>query len=155
VRICDNYFESSGSAILVAGDSNGWFESGACYDVEISRNVFTDACLGSGYQFCHGVISICPVVPYPEINKPYHKNIRITDNVFDTVGVPVLYAFSCENLVFSENRVFKSPSSTGKGWGKLELEYCNNAYVAKNRWIGCFESIECYQTNCKNVVIHI
>ena len=153
VRICDNYFESSGSAILVAGDSNGWFESGACYDVEISRNVFTDACLGSGYQFCHGVISICPVVPYPEINKPYHKNIRITDNVFDTVGVPVLYAFSCEDLVFSENRIFKSPSLSMSGSGKVELSYCNNVFMTKNEWIGRFDAIECSQDNCNNVLI--
>ncbi|MBR4081624.1 MAG: hypothetical protein IKK21_07570, partial [Clostridia bacterium] len=55
VLIAENLFESSGSAILVAGDSNYWFESGACRDVTIRDNVFTSACLSSMYQFCEGV----------------------------------------------------------------------------------------------------
>jgi hypothetical protein len=35
VIIEDNTFESSGSAILIAGDANQWFESGAVKDVLI------------------------------------------------------------------------------------------------------------------------
>lgn len=154
VRICGNYFESSGSAILVAGDSNHWFESGECHDVEISHNVFTDACLGSNYQFCHGVISICPVVPQPDVNKPYHKNVRITHNVFDTVGVPVLYAFSCADLAFYNNRIFKSPSFAMNETNKVKLSYCQNVSIAKNEWIGEFEADGYSQDNCNNVVIN-
>ena len=153
VRISGNYFESSGSAILVAGDSNYWFESGACHDVEISRNVFTDACLGSIYQFCDGVISICPVVPRPDADKPYHKNVRITDNVFDTVGAPVLAAFSCEDLTFSGNRIFKSPSCHADETARIKLSYCNNVSVANNDWIGQFKAVECSRDNCSGVVV--
>ena len=153
VSICDNYFESSGSAILVAGDANYWFESGACHDVEIARNVFTDACLGSEYQFCDGVISICPVVPQPDVDTPYHKNIRITDNVFDTVGVPVLYAFSCERLDFSNNRIFKSPSFVTSEAERIKLSYCSSVVIAKNKWFGQFDSVECSQDHCKNVQV--
>ena len=58
IRIADNLFQSSGSAILVAGDSNYWYESGECHDVEICGNTFTDTCLSSMYQFCDGMISI-------------------------------------------------------------------------------------------------
>lgn len=157
VRISDNYFESSGSAILVAGDANGWFESGECHDVEISRNVFTDACLASIYQFCDGVISISPVVPKPDKDKPFHKNIRITDNVFDTVGVPVLYAFSCENLEFSNNRIFKSPSAPLEMEKKapVRLSYCKNVSVSDNKWVGMFKTLECSEDHCQNVKIHI
>ena len=153
VRISDNYFESSGSAILLSGDSNYWFESGACHDIEISRNVFTDACLGSKYQFCDGVISISPVVPRPESDKPYHKNIRITDNIFDTVGVPVLSAFSCTDLAFCNNLIFKSPSLKMDETAKIKLSYCNNVSVAQNKWIGLFSAVECSQDNCKSVII--
>ena len=150
VKICDNYFESSGSAILVAGDANGWFESGACHDVEIARNVFTDACLGSLYQFCDGVISICPVVPRPDADKPFHKNIRITDNVFDTVGVPVLYAFSCRDLVFSGNRIFKSPSAPQEIEPKspIRLSYCQKVSIFDNRWIGDFALLSPTEDHC-------
>ena len=153
VRISGNYFESSGSAILVTGDSNYWFESGACHDVEISRNVFTDACLGSIYQFCDGVISICPVVPRPDADKPYHKNVRITDNVFDTVGAPVLAAFSCEDLTFSGNRIFKSPSCHADETARIKLSYCNNVSVANNDWVGQFKAVECSGDNCSGVAV--
>ena len=153
VRICDNYFESSGSAILVAGDSNYWFESGECHDVEISRNVFTDACCRSIYQFCHGIISICPVVPKPELDKPYHKNIRITDNVFDTVGIPVLYAFSCSGLLFERNRILKSPSSPTPVESKppIQLSYCKNISILQNEWIGKFDMLGYSAENCTQV----
>ncbi len=153
VRISNNYFESSGSAILVAGDSNHWFESGECHDVEISGNVFTDACLSSVYQFCDGVISISPVVPKPDEDKPYHKNIRITDNIFDTVGVPVLYAFSCSDLLFADNRIFKSPSAPQEIEKKapIRLSYCKNISISGNHWIGKFETLEYSENNCQNI----
>ena len=143
VRISHNYFESSGSAILVAGDSNHWFESGQCHDVEISNNVFTDACLSSIYQFCGGVISICPVVPKPNKDKPYHRNIRITDNVFDTTGATVLYAFSCAELEFSRNRIFKSPSDPKNTYKKdlIRLSYCQNVSLIDNEWIAISSSL--------------
>lgn len=156
VRICHNYFESSGSAILVAGDSNYWFESGECNDVEISHNVFTDACLGSIYQFCDGVISICPVVPAPELDKPYHKNIRITGNVFDTVGVPVLYAYSCAGLEFTGNRIFKSPSAAlaENDPRQLRLSYCNGVTVRDNLWVGMGE-VSCDGENCAQLDVNM
>ena len=147
VKIQNNYFESSGSAILVAGDANGWFESGACHDVEISGNVFTDSCLSSMFQFCEGIISICPVVPMPSADKPFHSNIRIHGNIFDTPGVPVLYGFSCDGLSFTENRIYRSPRD--EGWhprkDPIRLEYCKNVKIDKNVWTGPFkeEKVSC------------
>ena len=38
----NNVFESSGSSILIAGDANGWYESGAVTDVLIRHNTFND-----------------------------------------------------------------------------------------------------------------
>ncbi len=153
VLIAENLFESSGSAILVAGDSNYWFESGACRDVTIRDNVFTSACLSSMYQFCEGVISICPVVPKPETDKAYHRHIAITGNVFDSPDVPVLYGFSCEALVFEENRIFKSYH--GKRWhpGKamITLEYCRDVRIAGNGWVGDFCLPRLAQQHCERV----
>lgn len=140
VRIRNNWFESSGSAILVAGDANGWFESGECHDVEIAGNVFTDSCLSSMYQFCEGVISVCPVVPEPDRDKPFHKNVRIHDNVFDSPDVPVLYGFSCDGLRFENNRITKSPRAEKwhPGQAMIRLEYCRGAVVRGNTWTGRF-----------------
>ena len=140
VRIEENYFASSGSAILLAGDSNYWFESGECHDVEIRNNVFTDVCLTSPYGFTKGVISICPVVSEPVTSLPYHKNVRITDNIFDTADTPVLYAFSCEGLTFAHNRIFRSPAA--ERWmdisALIRLEHCRLAAIADNSWVGIF-----------------
>lgn len=153
VVIRENVFESSGAAILIAGDSNYWFESGACRDVEISNNVFTAACLSSMYEFCVGVISICPLVPRPELDKPYHRHIRVVNNVFDTPDVPVLYGFSCEGLEFADNRIYKSYA--GKAWhpGKhmIKLSYCKDVRIADNTWIGDFKLGRMLTENCENV----
>ena len=83
VKVYDNTFDHvSGSAILFSGDASGWFESGACEDVEIKNNKFI-ACNSSYYQFCNAVISVAPCVPNRAAQKtPYHTNIRLKDNSF-------------------------------------------------------------------------
>lgn len=137
----NNYFESSGSAILVAGDANKWYETGECNDLVIRNNVFTHACLTSDYQFCEGIISICPTVPKPNEDKPFHKNIVIENNIFDTADTPVLYAFSCKNLIFQNNTIFKS--NAADKWHKestgIKLRYCVDSNVENNKWVGKFE----------------
>ncbi len=143
VRISQNYFCSSGSAILVAGDSNQWFESGECHDVEISDNVFTDLCLSSMYQFCDGVISICPVVPQPKAELPYHKSIRIFNNKFDSPATPVLYAYSTGGLEFKDNMIFVSPSSEKwhptESW--MKLAFCSDVNVEGNIFVGACDGL--------------
>ncbi len=109
VIVENNIFESSGSAILIAGDANGWYESGAVTDVLIKNNVFTELCNTSPYQFCEGIISIYPIIP--EFNKdtpPFHKNIRIENNEFHPFDYPVLYAKSVDGISFENNTVTRS-----------------------------------------------
>lgn len=159
VRIAENYFASSGCAILVAGDSNGWFESGACRDVEITDNVFTDVCLSSMYQFCDGMISICPVVPQPDNTKPFHKHIRITGNTFDTPDTPVLYAYSTTDLTFTGNRIFHSPCAAKwhPGTWRIKLDHVTDATLEDNEWIGDFSGLTetIHMENCKDIVKEI
>ena len=141
VKITGNLFASSGSAILVAGDSNYWFESGECHDVEIADNIFTDACLTSDYQFCHGIISVCPVVPEPVTDLPYHKNIRIHHNRFDTADTPVLYAYSTGGLAFEQNTIFRSPAAECRkpeAKGLIRLDHCRDVKAKDNQFVGEF-----------------
>lgn len=156
VRIHDNLFESSGAAILVAGDANGWYESGECHDVQIFNNFFTDSCLSSMYQFCNGIISVCPVVPNPDNQKPFHKHIHIKNNVFDSPNTPILYGFSCQDLRFEHNRIFHSPSA--ERWHPddydIRLSHCVDATIAQNDWIGIFDSQKQLCTeNCERVTV--
>ena len=56
--VCEgNLFDHThGTAILLCGDSNGWYETGACRDVTIRNNRFVNA-LTANYQFTNAVIS--------------------------------------------------------------------------------------------------
>lgn len=154
VIVKENYFESSGSAILVPGDANNWFESGECNDVTIRNNIFANACLSSNYQFCEGVISICPTIPKPEQDKPFHKNIVICNNIFDNADTPVLYAFSCKTLNFSDNIIFKSNSA--EKWhstdARIKLSYCIDVRLSNNKWVGKFDTETILNTdNCCSI----
>ena len=109
VVIEDNVFESSGSAVLIAGDANNWYESGAVRDVLIRGNTFNYPCLANVYQFCEGIISIYPEIPNPEKSaRPFHRNVRIEGNTFHPFDYPVLYALSTEGLTFSNNTIVRS-----------------------------------------------
>ena len=104
----DNFFDhTSGSAILLCGDCNGWYETGACRDVVIRRNHFLNA-LTSQYQFTTAVISIYPEIPDLAAQHQYFHGgpgggIVIEDNEFDMFDMPVLYAKSVDGLVFRRN----------------------------------------------------
>jgi hypothetical protein len=104
-----NIFESSGTAILLCGDANYWYESGPVKNVLITKNIFRAPCMTSMYQFCEGVITICPVIPEKTAQTPaFHRNIIVTDNEFHLYDYPILYALSVENLEFSNNKLIRS-----------------------------------------------
>lgn len=100
----DNIFDhTSGTAILLCGDCNGWFETGACRDVVIRRNKFVNA-LTNMFQFTNAVISIYPEIPDLEDQQQYfHSGIVIEQNQFQTFDRPILYAKSVKGLVFRDN----------------------------------------------------
>lgn len=106
-RVEKNVFSNvAGSAILFAGDAQGWYESGACEDVEIRENVFENN-LTSRFQFTNAVISVYPEVRNLSAQKKfYHRNIRISDNEFRTFDVPLLFAVSAEKIRFEDNRIY-------------------------------------------------
>lgn len=138
VLVENNTFETAGCAILIAGDSNQWFESGACHNVIIKSNIFKSACLCAMYQFCEGIISICPEIPNPDVNKPFHSNITIENNEFNPFDYPVLYAFCTDNLQFSKNTIKRSTDFLK--WHErhhmINLNKCKNIIIAENQLVG-------------------
>ena len=106
VRVIGNHFDHThGSAILLAGDAQGWYESGACKDVLIKGNTFRHGLTGL-YQFTDALIAICPEVRQPGKQKQrYHTNVRIVDNEFITHRVPLLSAISADDVTFSGNTI--------------------------------------------------
>lgn len=138
VIIENNVFESSGSAILIAGDANGWYESGAVKDVVIRNNTFNDPCMTSMYEFCEGIISIYPIIPKVDVNKPYHRNIRIENNTFNPFDYPVLYAKSTDGLYFNNNVIKRSTRFKPYHQRKFmfTIEACKNVEIKGNRLEG-------------------
>lgn len=102
----DNLFDHThGSAVLLCGDANGWYESGPCEEVLISGNRFVNA-LTAMYQFTDGIISISPVIRSESPDSSYyHGKIYIEGNTFETFQTPLYYAHSVRELVFRNNTV--------------------------------------------------
>lgn len=128
VLVEGNHFDhSSGSAILLAGDAQGWYESGRCLDVCIRNNTFEHN-LTALYQFTHAIISICPEVR--ELTKQqtrYHHNVRIEDNTFITHRVPLLYAVSASDVSFRNNKItYTDLYPAAKNTSPFILQYCDN-----------------------------
>lgn len=106
ILVEDNRFIwSSGSAILLAGDAQGWYESGRCLNLTIRRNVF-DHNLTNTFGYTEGIISIYPEVRRPEEQtERYHRNILIENNTFLSHRVPLVFAISARGLRFRDNKV--------------------------------------------------
>lgn len=134
VLVEGNLFDhSSGSAILLAGDAQGWYESGACHEVVIRKNTFINN-LTSRYQFTNAIISIYPEVKQLDKQKDYyHRNVLIEDNVFKTFDVPLLFAISTENLKFINNRIIYN--NDFKSWGQKPFQFrrCANILIKNNK----------------------
>ncbi len=135
VLIENNIFETSGSAILIAGDANSWYESGAVTDVTIRNNEFRTPCNSSSYQFCNAIISIYPDIPKPNPEYPFHKNIRIENNTFNPSDFPVLYALSVDGLSFKNNTITRSNDFEPWHFQKYNflIDACKNVEISGNK----------------------
>lgn len=132
----NNVFDhTSGTAVLLCGDCNGWFETGACRDVVIRNNKFINS-LTSMFQFTNAVISIYPEIPDLKNQVKYFHGgkkgaIQIIDNEFDVFDAPVLYAKSVDGLLFKNNIIRTNNEYKPFHWNKSKflLERVNNAEI--------------------------
>jgi hypothetical protein len=78
-----NRFESSGSAILIAGDAN----QGQCLRAGASP-----------HQFGEGILSVSPEIPASDPAFPFRRQHPDRGQRVPPVGLPVLYAKSVDGL---------------------------------------------------------
>lgn len=138
--ICEeNLFDHThGTAILLCGDSNGWYETGACKEVIIRNNRFINS-LTANYQFTNAVISIYPEIPNLKDQKQYfHSGISIENNTFETFDAPILYAKSIQNLTFKNNKITKNNDFKPFHWNKnvFFFERVKNVTINNNIFEG-------------------
>lgn len=118
-----NFFDhTSGTAILLCGDCNGWFETGACRDVVIRENRFVNA-LTNMFQFTNGIISIYPEIPDLASQKKYFhggngKGVVIENNIFETFDAPIVYAKSIDGLLFRNNKIVQNDDFVPFHWNR-------------------------------------
>ena len=134
----NTFDHTSGTAILLCGDCNGWFETGACRDVVIRNNRFVNA-LTSMFQFTNGIISIYPEIPdLWSQTKYFHggdgKGVVIENNTFETFDAPIVYAKSLDGLVFRGNKVVQNEDFKPFHWNKHRflLERVVNVTIENN-----------------------
>lgn len=141
VVIEDNYFSTAGTAILIEGDFNYWYESGANNNVQIRNNVF-DNCLTSGNkngsraEWGEAVITITPShIPQTVDEEPYHKNIHISNNLFKVFDAPLVRAVSTRGLYFTGNTVVKTKDYKPYTWQKAAflLDGCRDVTITDNK----------------------
>ena len=142
VVVENNIFDhTSGTAILLCGDCNGWFETGACQDVTIRNNRFINS-LTNMFQFTNAVISIYPEIPDLKGQKKYfHRGIVIENNEFDTFDAPILYAKSVDGLVFKHNIIKKNSDYPAFHWNTKPFffERVVNVDITDNQFEGGFD----------------
>ncbi len=136
--VCEeNLFDHThGSAILLCGDCNGWYETGACHNVIIRNNKFINA-LTAYYQFTNAVISIYPEIPDLENQKQYfHSGIVIENNLFQMFDRPLLYAKSVENLIFRNNTIENNQDFAPFHWNKhlFLMEHVKDVSIINNKF---------------------
>ena len=141
VVIEDNYFRNAGTAILIEGDMDFWYESGAHADFTIRNNVFEN-CLSSGcstgdrWQWGEAIITIAPSHrPKNEKSEPYHKNIRIENNVFKTFDIPLVHARSVRGLTFKNNEIIRTYDFKPYLWQKSSFLFdgCREVVISGNK----------------------
>lgn len=130
-----NLFDhTSGTAILLCGDCNGWFETGACRNVLIKDNTFINS-LTSMFQFTEAIISIYPEIPNLAAQNDYfHSGIVIEGNRFATFDKPILYAKSVNGLVFRNNSVTVNEDYPAfhRNQFTFKLQRVKNAIIERN-----------------------
>jgi len=135
-----NLFDhTSGTAILLCGDCNGWFETGACREVEIRANIFQNA-LTNQFQFTNAIISIYPEIPNLKDQKKYFHGgkpdaILIEENVFKTFDHPLVYAKSIDGLTFRKNMVETNQDFPAFHWNTYSFlfERAVNVKIEENQ----------------------
>jgi polygalacturonase len=132
VLIEKNHFSSQMHGILIEGDNNKWYESGAVGDVTIRNNVFENI----GFE----VSERYPLLASPLLTREqhfgeghYHRNIAFTDNTIKSFNGLLANARSVKGLTIANNTIALSrdypPADEGPA---IVLEYCDNVNIEGN-----------------------
>lgn len=106
VVVRNNRFQTPGAAVLIEGDSNYWFESGATRNILIEENEFDNCAYVSGWGMAP--VQVSPSALVWEEGKRYHRYLEIRRNIFRCFDDRLLNVTNLETLIFRDNKVEKT-----------------------------------------------
>jgi len=141
VLIEDNTFSSQMHGILIEGDNNKWYESGAVGDVTIRNNVFENIGFARNQRY--------PLLASPLLRSEqrmgeghFHRNINFTGNTIKTFNGLVAKAVSVQGLNITDNKIELSTDYPVTDEGPaIVLEYCDDVSIANNSATGFDRSL--------------
>lgn len=154
VLIEGNHFSSQMNGILIEGDNNKWYESGAVQDVTIRNNVFVNSGFGSG--------PVYPLLASPLLTAEqrmgeghYHRNIRFVNNTLRSFDGRLVKAASVSGLAIAGNKVeFSRDYPAVSDLPAVDLTYCSDVSITGNTVTGFDRALNVRQSaNTESVTI--
>jgi hypothetical protein len=130
----NNDIQAAGAGIKISGDAKYWYESGPVADVTVRGNRFGNCCYGPP-EWGRAVIDIDPEIDDPwALERPYHRNITITDNEFNSYDSGIVFARSVDGLKITDNRIRCSGDYQRQARlpALFNAEACRNVVVENN-----------------------
>ena len=106
VVVKNNTFRTSGAAILIEGDSNDWFESGATKHILIESNTFENCNYITDWG--KAPIQVSPRASEYVEGVRYHKCLEIKNNQFYCFDERLIKAINIERIEFTNNTITRT-----------------------------------------------
>lgn len=141
VLIENNYFSSQMHGILIEGDNNKWYESGAVQDITIRNNTFDN--LGFEKTERYPLLASPLLRPEQRMGEgQYHRNIHFINNTIRSFNGLLANARSVQGLDISGNKMeFSADYPQADEGPAIVLEYCDDVTIRNNTATG-FQPLE-------------
>lgn len=151
VLIENNYFNSQMHGILIEGDNNKWYESGAVQDVTIRNNTFDN--IGFACSQRYPLLASPLLRPEQYLGEgQYHRNINFTGNTIRSFNGLLANARSVKGLNVSDNTIeFSSDYPAIDEGPAVVLEYCDNVTLKGNSVTGFAKAFEIKAIDCTDL----
>ncbi|MEM6885394.1 MAG: right-handed parallel beta-helix repeat-containing protein [Verrucomicrobiota bacterium] len=138
----DNYIAPQMHGILIEGDNNNWYESGAVKEVIIRNNQFVNVGFEGGTRY--------PLYAAPLLREEqhygdghYHSNITFENNTLKSFNGHLVHAFSVSGLKIHNNTIeFSKDYPKIDEFPSIDLVYCDNVEIHNNQSKGFGKDME-------------
>lgn len=142
VLIENNYFSSQMHGILIEGDNNKWYESGAVQDVTIRNNTFVNIGYEGGDRY---VLNAAPLLTSEQHQGDgyYHRNINFVNNTIKSFSGQIVHAYYTKGLNITGNTVELSEDyPRSDEYPAINIVYSDEVNISDNTFTGFGKDLE-------------